>query len=626
MQETNSSSQEQHINPEHFPHNRPERAQNFSFASSYPYAPGRQILHSNPTFNVQRYQSPYDFQHVVTNAFSVLHNSVSEPDSTQASRPNQAIVRPIIREQSEHVPERAAAGINSSQPPLTTRSCFSRSTQEVRSFADELSQKLRFLAPEENNNARGASGHSSSGYVGTGAWLSMDRPRFETTVPTGIFLPPPNELQLLPASMLRRHVYAYSSYPMILQSFYNQSNPSKDKENRTSMRQNGVRATAAVAAAAAAVAAKSETPALAGSLQITKAQFQQQLQQRRQTDKRPVVPPPEPYMNVMYDRRVIKGSNFGSPSMVADIDPFDKAAELRRRNMLRKRTMQCRNQRNVLGTPPPVKGRKHENIQTEKYLEKLVQRPPEFTVDTQTDLFLEKPPTPPYVPAKVGVDASTEIGEGELFHFDAEAQPIIDVLVDACIEQSILEVAHEMELDALRRKQEKFLAQREAELAELRRLEAEELRLQAEKERRLRQDAIAKELDEEMQKSVTAAKLLQGHIASLVPEVLENIEPASDAVKKEQLMKSVCPWLSAEVAEEVGHIVDSREILTAIIQEIIKQRASVYMGYKEPSSEPSEPEPGPCEEEGCTIDESCPCEPETEMSECPEPPPEPPHL
>jgi len=84
----------------------------------------------------------------------------------------------------------------------------------------------------------------------------------------------------------------------------------------------------------------------------------------------------------------------------------------------------------------------------------------------------------------------------------------------------------------------RFLAQREAELAELRRLEAEEMRLQAEKERRLRQDAIAKELDAEMQKSVTAAKLLQGHIASLVPEVLENIEPASDAVKKEQLMKS----------------------------------------------------------------------------------------
>lgn len=137
----------------------------------------------------------------------------------------------------------------------------------------------------------------------------------------------------------------------------------------------------------------------------------------------------------------------------AETDPFDKAAEIRRRNCLRKH-IKARNPRNVLGTPPPVAGRRHEVIQTDKYLEELVERPPEFSVDTQTDIFLERPPTPPYVPAKVGIDVATEIGDGELFHFDAEAQPIIDVLVDACIEQSMLEVAHEQELEALRRKQE----------------------------------------------------------------------------------------------------------------------------------------------------------------------------
>ncbi|KAH8364416.1 hypothetical protein KR084_006767 [Drosophila pseudotakahashii] len=627
---------------EHFPepNNRPDRVQNFSFASSYPYAPGRvssnSIQNSNYNssgYNVQRYQSPYNFQHVVTNAFSVLRHQPSEAEELDSyptiQRPQQAIVRPIRRE--EGIADQQDGHVVESTGNPTQRSFFSRSNQEVRSFADELSQKLRFLAPEEQNYGGRHSANSS------GAWMDpsmAQRPRFETTVPQGIFLPPPHEVQMIPATMLRRHVYAYSSYPMILQGYYSKDPGSEQKEQKvTATRLNGVRATAAVAAATAAASKASQSShndsqSLAGGVHITKAQFQQQLQQRRtNNDKRPIVPPPEPYRNVMYDRRVIKGSNFGNSSLVTDVDPFDKAAELRRRNMLRKRTMQCRNQRNVLGTPPPVKGRKHETIQTEKYLEKLVQRPPEFSIDTQTDLFLEKPPTPPFIPAKVGVDVGTEIGDGELFHFDAEAQPIIDVLVDACIEQSMLEVAHEMELASLRRKQEEFLAQREAELAELRRLEAEEMRLQAEKERRLRQDAIAKELDAEMQKSVTAAKLLQGHIASLVPEVLENIEPASDAVKKEQLMKSICPWLSAEVAEEVGHIVDSREILTAIIQEIIKQRAEIYAGYRDPESEPSAPDAGICEEEGCAIDEmeACPCETGTE-EDCPEPPPPPPHL
>lgn len=136
-----------------------------------------------------------------------------------------------------------------------------------------------------------------------------------------------------------------------------------------------------------------------------------------------------------------------------DYDPFDKAAELRRRNALRKKNISHKNQRNILGTPPPVAGRRHEDVQTDKYLEELVSRPPEFSVETQTDLFLEKPATPPYVPAKIGVDVATEIKDGELFQFDIEAQSIIDVLVDSTLELSILEVAHEKEINRIREKQ-----------------------------------------------------------------------------------------------------------------------------------------------------------------------------
>lgn len=279
---------------EHFTDNRPNRVQNFSFASSYPYAPGRVSSSSNSNtnysstnynaggFNVQRYQSPYNFQHVVTNAFSVLrHQPSEEPEfDSYPTRPQQAIVRPIRREagiadnRDNHVAEPAG------NPPQ--RSHFSRSNQEVRSFADELSQKLRFLAPEEQNYGGRQSANS-------GAWLDpamSQRPRFETTVPQGIFLPPPHEVQMIPATMLRRHVYAYSSYPMILQGYLTKETGSESKEQKvTATRLNGLRATAAVAAATAAASksSRNDTQSLAGGLHITKAQFQQQLQQRRST-------------------------------------------------------------------------------------------------------------------------------------------------------------------------------------------------------------------------------------------------------------------------------------------------------------------------------------------------------
>uniref|UniRef100_A0A1B0FQV3 Uncharacterized protein n=1 Tax=Glossina morsitans morsitans TaxID=37546 RepID=A0A1B0FQV3_GLOMM len=292
-------------------------------------------------------------------------------------------------------------------------------------------------------------------------------------------------------------------------------------------------------------------------------------------------PPPDPYKNVMYDRRVVKGPNYGVNSLLVENEPRNKANEVKKRLGLRKNLCNQKNLRDILGTPPPVRGRRHEVMQTDKYLEELVLHPPEFDVETQTDLFLEKPAQPPYTPAKIGIDVGTEIGEGELFHFDAEAQPIIEVMVDGTIEMTILEMAHEREIEAIRRRQDELLAQREAELAELRRLEDEEIRLRAEKERRLRQDAIAKSVDDEIQKEVIAAKILQGHIASILPEILDNLEPATDATKRQKLIDSLCPWLATGVSEEVGQIVDCREVLKNLVKEIVKERAKIYAGYRE---------------------------------------------
>jgi len=85
------------------------------------------------------------------------------------------------------------------------------------------------------------------------------------------------------------------------------------------------------------------------------------------------------------------------------------------------------------------------------------------------------------VSEKVGVDATTEIGEGELFDFDEEVTPILESLIGRTLQQALTEVIHEEEIAELREQQQKMLAIREAEMAELRRLEMQEERLQGEK-------------------------------------------------------------------------------------------------------------------------------------------------
>lgn len=79
-------------------------------------------------------------------------------------------------------------------------------------------------------------------------------------------------------------------------------------------------------------------------------------------------------------------------------------------------------------------------------IEQNKRKPAENQEVTQTDEFLPKPPTPKYVPKKSGIDQETQIWDYELFDFDREVCPILNVVVDKTLEQSLLEVEEETEL------------------------------------------------------------------------------------------------------------------------------------------------------------------------------------
>lgn len=100
----------------------------------------------------------------------------------------------------------------------------------------------------------------------------------------------------------------------------------------------------------------------------------------------------------------------------------------------------------------------------------------------------------------------------------------------------------------------------------------------------MEQEKISQELDKEMQERVTAAKLLQGHIAHLLPGVLASIDPYMDVENRENLECELGPWLANEVAEEVGQMIDSRELLEEIVREILQDRAARYSKMAEKES------------------------------------------
>ncbi|XP_072765813.1 radial spoke head protein 3 homolog isoform X2 [Anoplolepis gracilipes] len=291
---------------------------------------------------------------------------------------------------------------------------------------------------------------------------------------------------------------------------------------------------------------------------------------------------PIPFGNIMFDRRVARGSTCAPVPALIDGEQSIAArqAEARRRHLARKRAQiqACRALVARTGSPPPVPGRKHEPVQTEIFLEELAEKPDESEVATQTDYFLEKPEPPSYYPSKIGQDACTQIEPGELFDYDTEVQPILEVLVGKTIEQALIEVLEEEEIATLKEQQRRFHELHAAEKAEEQRLAEEERRRREEKDRRLKQQEENIKTQQETEERVAAAVLLTGYIAELLPAVLEGLKMSGyllDEIKAD-VEEGFMPWLMKEVKKEMGNMIESREMLMEIIREILENRAQTY--------------------------------------------------
>ena len=187
-------------------------------------------------------------------------------------------------------------------------------------------------------------------------------------------------------------------------------------------------------------------------------------------------------------------------------------------------------------TPPPVLGREHSNIQTDEYLEELTDRPVEVDSETQTHPLLNRPSSPLFVPAKIGYDKATQIADGDLFDFDLEVEPLLEVLVGKSVQMAMTELMEEEELNAIREQQAKFETRRNAELAEVQRLEAEARRKQSEKERRLKQETERQKARQELEEKVAARGFAKSYLAEMRNVVFDNLHQTGyfyDPVRKE---------------------------------------------------------------------------------------------
>lgn len=298
------------------------------------------------------------------------------------------------------------------------------------------------------------------------------------------------------------------------------------------------------------------------------------------------------YGNIMYDRRIVRGNTYAQHTLPAHAQPdpieVQRQQENRRRAIARKRAKDQLRPR----SPEAVDGRKHMDVQTELYLEELSDRIEETDADCQTDAFLDRPPSPLYIPAKTGVDVQTQILEGELFDFDIEVKPILEVLVGKTVEQSLLEVMEEEELANLRQQQREFEELRNAEIVEQQRLEEQERRHREEKERRMKQQRDILRKEKETAEKIAARAFAQSYLSDLVPSVFGTLSDNGyffDPVERD-VEQGFMPWLMSEVTVNLEKATLGRTMLDSILREVISQRAELYGWMTSSNDVPTGPE------------------------------------
>ena len=211
------------------------------------------------------------------------------------------------------------------------------------------------------------------------------------------------------------------------------------------------------------------------------------------------------YINILHDPRVVRGNTYA-----AFVIPSSLQMEfLRMKEEEEKRKKLMRIPKKLPRVALMSRNRRDERMQKEEQEERPespILKPIEIKekVEDSPYFFEDRPKTPKYIPLPKGKDEATQIIEGELFDFEMEVKPILEVLVGRSVIQAQYELIEEYEREEYLNHKKKYERKREFELNKLQRTEAKYIRQEEEKQRRFKQKEQRKINDIIMQKKLMA--------------------------------------------------------------------------------------------------------------------------
>lgn len=195
------------------------------------------------------------------------------------------------------------------------------------------------------------------------------------------------------------------------------------------------------------------------------------------------------------------------------------------------------------------------DVQTEAYKEILTDKPQEREQGIATEFYLDRPPVPLFQPRMPSKDCckSTQIYEGddELFNFDEEVEPMLNVLCQKTLEQARMEVLEETEIAIIKSQRKEYEEIVNAEVIMAQRFEATEQRHAQEVNRRLVQDKARKQEKKSAHEKINARHVSKNYLAGIREEAMRELSQMGVFVapKRRNMMEQVVPWLMNKIVD-----------------------------------------------------------------------------
>jgi hypothetical protein len=193
-------------------------------------------------------------------------------------------------------------------------------------------------------------------------------------------------------------------------------------------------------------------------------------------------------------------------------------------------------------------------VQTDYFDGTVIIERKEESVAIQTDPYIEKPIIHRQPPALRAMGVKTDVPGTALFDFNIQVRPIVITLVQKALTQATMEVAEEMELEQMNRYLKAFEQKAKVDAQAIARLEQAEAKKFEEKEARIAERRKLEASQLEIRSKMLARGFAEWFVSDLqddVMGVLTKHEYFYDEVMREIEMEFL-PWLSEQSGLEVA--------------------------------------------------------------------------